>query len=105
MDNVPKQFKEFMRQYPEISDAYGSLGKAVSAAGPLDGKTRQLIKIGIAIAAGLEGGTHSQVRKALEAGASPAEIRHAAILTLTGCGFPNMMKGLSWVQDVLGDAE
>lgn len=90
-----------MARYPAIADAYNALGTAASEAGPLDAKSRQLVKVGIAIAAGLEGGTHSQVRKALEAGATPEEIRHAAIQVLTSCGFPTMMRGLSWVEDVL----
>jgi len=101
MAKLPEQFTAFIEKYPEIGKAYGDLGKATSNAGPLDARTRQLVKVGIAIAAGLEGGTHSQVRKAVEAGATPDEVRHVAILCLTSCGFPNMMKGMSWVEDVL----
>lgn len=101
MSRLPKSFTRFIEKFPEIGKSYSELGQAVSKAGPLDAKTRELVKIGIAIAAGLEGGTHSHVRKAVEAGASADEIRHAAILALTTCGFPAMMKGLSWVEDVL----
>ncbi len=49
----------------------------------------------------MEGAAHSHVRRALEAGATPDELRHAALLALTTLGFPNMMKGLMWVEDVL----
>lgn len=94
-----------MEQYPEIGQAYKQLGDAVANAGPLDEKTRQLIKIGISIAASQEGGTHSQTRKALEAGATPDEIRHAVLQTLSTIGFPNMMMGMSWVDDVLTNQE
>ena len=103
MSDLPKRFTDFVKAYPEVGKAYNELGHAVGAAGPLDSKTRQLVKIGIAIAAGLEGGTHSHVRKALDAGASPDEIRHAALQCLTTVGFPAMMKGMSWVEDVLGE--
>lgn len=103
MSGLPKRFTEFVKAYPEVGKAYKELGHAVGTAGPLDTKTRQLVKVGIAIAASLEGGTHSHVRKALDAGASPEEIRHAALQCLTTVGFPAMMKGMSWVEDVLGE--
>lgn len=101
MGKLPKRFTDFVERYPEIGKSYHDLGKAVAVAGPLDAKTAQLVKVGIAIAAGLEGGTHSQVRKALEAGATGDEIRHAALQCMTTIGFPAMMKGLSWIDDVL----
>lgn len=101
MSKLPKHFTDFIATYPEVGKAYGDLGKAVAEAGPLDKKTQSLIKVGIAIAAGLEGGAHSNARKAIEAGATPEEVRHTAILALTTIGFPGMMKGLAWVEDVI----
>lgn len=105
MTKLPKSFTKFMERYPEVGDAYRRLGDAVGAAGPLDEKTRALIKLGISIGARQEGAVHSQTRKALEAGATPEEIRHAAIQATTTVGFPNMMAGLSWVEDVLKKEE
>lgn len=101
MRKPPQRFNAFVEKYPDVGDAYQALGKAVARAGPLDGKTRELIKLGVAIAAGQQGGTHSHTRKALDAGATPDELRHAAMQTLTTLGFPTMMRGLSWVEDVL----
>ena len=101
MSKLPKRFTEFVARYPEVGKAYQDLGVATGKAGPLDAKTRQLVKVGVAIAAGLEGGTHSHVRKALDAGATPDEIRHVALQCLTTIGFPAMMKGMSWIDDVL----
>ncbi len=105
MDKLPKRFEGFMANYPKIGEAYGNLGDAVAEAGPLDPKSRALIKIGISVGAGQGGGTRSQVRKALQAGASREEIRHAVLLATTTIGFPNMMAGLSWVDDVLESAD
>ena len=104
MSKLPERFVSFLKDYPDVGAAYQSLGKAVADAGPLDAKTRELIKLGVAIAAGQEGGTHSHTRKALAAGATPEELRHAALQTLTTVGFPNMMRGLSWVDDVLNES-
>ena len=101
MSKLPKHFTDFVETYPDVGRAYSDLGKAVSASGPLDKKTQLLVKVGIAIAAGQEGGTHSNARKALDAGATPEELRHTAMLGLTTIGFPNMMRGLAWIEDVL----
>ena len=49
----------------------------------------------------MEGSTHSSVRKALGAGCSKEEIRHAVFLAVTTLGFPSMMRGRAWVEDVL----
>ncbi len=101
MSKLPKRFTSFVGEYPEIGAAYHDLGEAVGNAGPIDAKTRALIKLGVCIGAGLEGGSHSQARKALDAGATPDELRHAALQSLTTIGFPSMMRGFSWVEDVL----
>ena len=101
MKKLPERFVLFLKDYPDVGAAYQSLGKAVAEAGPLDAKTRELIKLGVAIAAGQEGGTHSHARKAMDAGATAEEVRHAVLQTLTTIGFPNMMRGMSWADDVI----
>lgn len=105
MSKLPKRFNQFVEQYPEIGAAYQSLGNAVADAGPLDEKTRALIKLGISIGAGQEGGAHSQARKALEAGATAEELRHTVLQATTTLGFANMMRGMSWVEDVIEKAQ
>ncbi len=77
------------------------MSDAVKAAGPLDAKTQALVKLGIAIGAKMEGAVHSHTRKALEAGCTPEEIKHAVLQATTTIGFPNMMAAMSWVEDVL----
>jgi len=101
MPKLPKRYTQFMEKYPGVGTAYRALGDAVAEAGPLDAKTRALVKIGIAIGARQEGAAHSHTRKALEAGATAGEIRHAALQATTTIGFPSMMAGLSWIDDVL----
>lgn len=101
MRKVPERFTRFLKEHPEVGAAYQHLGKAIASSGPLEKRDQHLVKLGIAIAAGLEGGTHSATRKALDAGCTPDELRHVAMLSLTTIGFPSMMKGLSWVDDVI----
>jgi len=97
----PKHYELFKQQFPAVVEAYEELGKACHWNGPLSPKVRELVKIGIALSAGLEGGTRAHVRMALSAGASPEEIRHAALLATTTIGFPSMMRAMAWVNDVL----
>jgi AhpD family alkylhydroperoxidase len=97
----PKHYLKFKKEFPAVVEAYERLGEACHWHGPLDPKTRELIKIGIAIGAGLESGTRAHTRLALDAGATPEEIRHAALLATTTLGFPSMMRAMTWVNDVL----
>jgi 4-carboxymuconolactone decarboxylase len=101
MRKVPERFTAFMKLYPRISNAYESLSAECRGAGPLDEREYNLAKLGIAIGSGMEGSVRSQVRKSLDAGLSPDEIRHAFILAITAIGFPKMMAALTWVDDLL----
>ena len=53
----------------------------------------------------LEGATHAHVRRALEVGISPDEIRHVTMLALTTLGFPVTVKAYTWVNDILDGSE
>ena len=86
-----------------LSVAYTALGAASAEGGPLEGKTRALVKLAIAVGGQMEGAVHSHTRRAVEAGCSAEEIRHVALLGVTTIGFPSMMKTLSWVEDVIGE--
>lgn len=105
MRRIPGHFKRFLERNPEVGDAYQALGAACKASGPLDAKTAELVKIGISIGAGLEGATHAHTRRSLDTGATHDEIRHTVLLATTTVGFPRMMAGLAWVEDVLREEE
>lgn len=98
----PIRFQQFGKKYPAVMRAYESLGAATAEAGPLDAKTRALVKLGIATGAWREGAVHSHTRRALAAGCAPDEVRHVVLLGTTTLGFPSMMAGMIWVEDVLG---
>ncbi len=105
MAKLPKSYTRFVETYPQVASAYHQLGEALSSAGPLDEKMRELVKLAVAIGARVEGSVKSHVRRAKEAGASEEEIRHVALLSTTTIGFANMMASLSWVNDVLKEEE
>jgi 4-carboxymuconolactone decarboxylase len=98
---LPSAYQRFQASYPEVWQAYDQLGAAVHTHGPLDEKTRELVKLGQAIGVGSEGAVHSHTRKAVDAGATPEEIRHVVLLAIPTIGFPNMMAALTWVEDIL----
>jgi AhpD family alkylhydroperoxidase len=101
MAELPKRFEKFQKEFPEVSNAYELLGKAVHNAGPLDEKTRALIKLAISTGARLEGAVHSHTKKALDTGCSKEEIKQTIILALPTIGLPSTMAAMSWVEDIL----
>jgi alkylhydroperoxidase/carboxymuconolactone decarboxylase family protein YurZ len=97
---IPGWYETQRRRHGGVIAAYEELGRACRAAGPLDGRTAALVKLGIAVGARLEGAVHSHVRRSVEAGASLDDCRHVVLLATTTIGFPAMMAALSWVEDV-----
>lgn len=79
---------------------FDGLAKKCHAAGPLNERTRRLIKLGIAIGSESEGAVKSHTRRALAIGISPKEIRHVILLGLTTIGFPKMIATLNWAHEV-----
>ena len=101
--NGPRKshFQRFGKAYPAVAAAYEALSHATQSAGPLDAKTRALVKLALAVGAWREGAVHSTTGRARAAGCSPAEIRHVVALATTTLGFPSMMAAMRWVDDVL----
>lgn len=96
---LPKSVNQFSKQYPKIWEAFNELGERCHEAGPLDEKTRRLVKLALSIGAGLEGATHSAVRGARRAGMTADEINHVALLAITTLGFPAAARAMTWIAD------
>jgi len=101
MDYIPKPYQDFKSDYPDILEAYQHLANKCHEAGPLDEKTRRLIKLGIAVGTGSEGAIKSHARRAIEIGISQDEIKHASLLALTTIGFPSMIAAWEWIKEVI----
>src|SRR5947208_5028474 len=104
-NKLPKRYLQFQKRYPQVFQAYDALGAATAEAGPLSDKTRALVKLAIAAGGQMEGAVHSHTRRALEAGCSPEEIYHVALLGTTTLGFPTIMKTFSVMDDVVRQKE
>lgn len=98
---LPEQYVSIRKRFPKYHEALENLGKAAREAGPLGGKTAQLIQLAAAAATWSEGSVHSHARRALEEGATADEIRHTILLLSSTIGFPHVSAALSWVDDVL----
>ena len=96
---VPGTYKEFVRRFPSLGRAHEDIAKAVEEAGPLDAKTLALVKIGICVGAGLESALRSHVRRAMQHGATPAEVEQAILLGMNTVGFPRTVAAWSWAQE------
>ncbi len=101
MSQLPKPYQQFRQDHPDVYKAYESLGEVVAESGPLDIKTRELIKLGMAAAAKSESAVQSHTHRALDAGASAAEIEHAIMLGLNTLGFSAMMTALTWAKQAM----
>jgi alkylhydroperoxidase/carboxymuconolactone decarboxylase family protein YurZ len=95
---LPGTFKQFCEKYPELASAHDAMTDAALNVGPLDEKSCALIKIGISLGAGLESAVKSHVRRASEAGATPAEIEQSILLAMTTVGFPRTVAAWSWAR-------
>lgn len=100
LKQLPKTFVAFAKRFPELAAAHQTAGLA-AAEGPLDKKTQHLIKIGICLGAGLESAMRSHTRRAIQAGATEAELEQAVMLGMTTCGFPRTVAAWAWIQEQL----
>lgn len=104
MPELPRAFQQFAADHPAVHQAYEVLAAAAHEAGPLDERSRRLVKLAIAIGARLEGAVRSHAWQAREAGISAAEIDHAVLLSLTTIGLPSMVAARTWVASALAQA-
>jgi alkylhydroperoxidase/carboxymuconolactone decarboxylase family protein YurZ len=65
VEELPSGAGEVARAYPAVWEAYAALGKATAEAGPLDARTRRLVKLALSIGASSEGAVHSHTRRAI----------------------------------------
>ncbi|MFQ5939408.1 MAG: carboxymuconolactone decarboxylase family protein [Alphaproteobacteria bacterium] len=101
-ETLPAAAAAVKERHPKVWEAYQELAKGCAEAGPLEARTVRLVKLALAVGAGSEGAAHSHVRRALEEGLSPEEIRHVAYLAIPTLGFPRSIAALTWIDDILG---
>jgi AhpD family alkylhydroperoxidase len=71
------------------------------ATGGLDKKTQELIVTALLALRGWETGVRTHAALALEAGATPREIRGAILITMGVGGVTSAASGMAWVEPIL----
>ncbi|MEF8824997.1 MAG: carboxymuconolactone decarboxylase family protein [Haloarculaceae archaeon] len=97
---LPSTASTVAETHPDVWDAYADLGEACSDAGPIDGETKRLVKLALAVGAQSEGAVHSHTRRGLEEDVDPEALRHVAMLAVPTLGFPEAVAALSWIDDL-----
>lgn len=100
-ENLPDSVSSFEKKHSAVWEAFAKLGEACHETGPLDEKTRRLVKLALAIALRQEGAVHSAVRNALKSGVTSEEMQHVAILAITTIGWPGAHAAMTWIDDDL----
>lgn len=101
VEYLPEVYISFRERHPDLADSLDALGRATDEASELDERTARLVTLGIAVGALAEGAVRSNVRKSLESGVSPAEIRSVVIHAISTRGFPAAIAAHQWVEQVL----
>jgi len=101
MTELPEPFQKLRQDHPKVHQAYEALAKAAHESGPLDERTRRLVKLAISVGARLEGAVRSHAWQARDVGVSDAEMNHVVLLSLTTIGLPSMVAARTWVASAL----
>ncbi len=96
MEDIHQIFGEFKKEFPQIQELNEALGREIHEnSGPLDEKTRSIIKIVISAASNHKRALETQIRKAKSIGVTDNEVKHALLLLIQTVGFPTFMKSYS----------
>lgn len=102
IDVINKNLAYMTEHHKEIYDAYEQYGKLIhEKGGPLDEKTRWLIKVALSTEAQYSYALKTHIQKALKCGCTKEEIEHAILLVAPTAGFPKTMEGLLVLRDIL----
>src|ERR1700676_5488719 len=97
---LPSAAQLIGKDYPDVWAAFQQFGATLNQAGPLDGRSKRLVHLALAIGANSHGAVHSHARRGLAEGLAAPELEHVALLAVTTLGWPQAIKGLTWIRDV-----
>lgn len=102
MKKIDENLQYFIENHKDVYEAYQGFGKALhNEGGPLDEKTRALLKIAISTTCQYEYALRTHINKAVSSGCTREEIEHAILLTASTAGFPRMMEGIMVLREEL----
>lgn len=98
---LPKHFRKLVDKYPQVWEAHQKMTEACAETGPLDRKTRELIKVAISGAANQETALERHAIMAMQEGAKEEEIYQTILQMITIVGFPRASAALKWAERAL----
>lgn len=93
IDETNAELAELRRTIPDTAAGFSQLAKAAGKAGALDPKTKELIALGIGIAARCDGCIGFHVKALVRLGATREEIAETVGMTVYMGGGPSLMYG------------
>src|SRR5688500_14635047 len=87
-EHLPRVYVDFTERFPDVAEAQGAVARTIRERCPFDQKTDRLITLALAVGAQANGAVRSNVRKALQHGATVEELHAVALAAITTCGFP-----------------
>ncbi len=94
---------EVRKRFPDVADGFQKgLRAAIDNAGPLDTRMRELILLAGYVTARQGEGFKTHAGRALAAGATPDEVRHATVLALGAtAALEPVVDALIWADEVI----
>ncbi len=91
LEEIKRLIGDLQKEAPEAIGAFHTFMEAVEKPGAMDTKSKELVNVGLAVAAQCEWCIALHTRGALDAGASRAEIIDAALQAVLMHGGPALM--------------
>ena len=89
-------YSQLITEAPQLAKTYNNL----ASVGPLDAKTRRLVKLGVAAGLASEAAVRYHAGKALHEGVPIDELRYAVTLALVMAG-PGVVRVLKWTEETI----
>ena len=104
MNLIQRNLKYFIEKHGDIYESYQEYGKKIDEqGGPLEEKTKRLVKVAISATIENQYSLKTHIKKALQSGCTIEEIEHAILLVAPTAGFPTMMKALMTIREKIGE--
>ncbi|HLI27524.1 MAG TPA: carboxymuconolactone decarboxylase family protein [Chloroflexota bacterium] len=99
-ERVPRSALDVLKQHaPEAADAFSALRRSLTGAGSLPPATQELIVSATFVVTGQEGAFRTHARRALQHGASLADLQQAVLLTLGATAtLAQVASALRWLE-------
>ncbi len=94
------EYKQFIENFPELSEKFGAVIRDIMERPMLDKKTKELVIVSLLGAQKFESGFKFHVKEAMNKGATREERIEVLLLLLVYCEVSSFLKALWWAKDL-----